>query len=156
MPYENILNVPGMAMIDTSALVQNLKKVKADFHLSIQQIEQLIKANGDYVSERTLRRVFANNAEGHRFRYEFTLKPIARVLLYTKNADGNEDEIVKSLKSIIQIKNEEIEILQEYLDGLKAEYQRRVDFLRTQIDLKDKRMDEKDEMIKKLMDRVLG
>ena len=155
MPSENILNVPGMAMIDTSALVQNLKKVKAERQLSFQQIKQLIKDNGDFVSERTLRRVFAHNAEGHRFRYEFTLKPIARVLLYTENADGNEDEVVKSLKSIIQIKNEEIEILQEYLDGLKAEYHRRVDFLRAQIELKDKRMDEKDEMLKKLVNRFL-
>ena len=124
--------------------------------LSFQKIQEMVEANGDFVSERTLRRVFAEDADGQHFRYEVTLKPIARALLYTDNANGNKKEVEKSLKSIIHIKNEEIETLKEQIDSLKAEYQRRVDFLRSQIDLKDKRMDEKDEIIKKLMEKVLG
>lgn len=158
MPSENILEVPEMDMTETSELVQHLREIKTERHLSFPQIQKMIEANGDFVSERTLRRVFADDAEGQRFRYEITLKPIARALLYTDNVsgNGNDEELAKSLKSIIHIKNEEIEMLQEQLDALKVEYNRRVYFLRSQIELKDKRMDEKDEIIKKLMERVLG
>ena len=62
---------------------------------------------------------------------------------------------VEGLKAIIRLKNEEIERLHEEIESIKEEYVLRVAFLRDQIDKKDKRMDEKDDIIHKLMEKVL-
>ena len=102
----------------------------------------------------TLRRVFADGSEDVNFNYENTLLPIARVLMdFTQEAIREEPdaEEINGLRAIIRVQTEEIERLHELNEHLEA----RVTFLIGQIEKKDRRMDEKDEIVRRLMDKVL-
>lgn len=58
-----------------------IKKARVEKRLSYQAIVDGCEKNGDYVSMSTVRRVCAEGSENHRFRYEATLRPIARFVL---------------------------------------------------------------------------
>ena len=62
---------------------------------------------------------------------------------YAKEIDG--------LKAVIHVQNEEIARLHDMKEHLES----RITFLLEQIDKKDRRMDEKDAIIKKLMEKCL-
>ena len=62
---------------------------------------------------------------------------------YSKEIDG--------LKAVIHVQNEEIARLHEIKEHLES----RITFLLEQIERKDRRMDEKDEIIRRLMEKCL-
>jgi len=103
----------------------------------------------------TLRRVFAEGSEDVNFSYDRTIAPIARALLFQDAAEteGNaaEDDRIEGLRAVILLKNGEIEQLQE----LNTHLESRIAFLLEQIEKKDRRMDEKDELIRQLMAKIL-
>lgn len=105
----------------------------------------------------TLRRVFADNSElnADAFNYETTLLPIAEVLLDAEDVPTPENSPytaeITALKSVIHVQNEEIARLHDLKEHLEA----RVTFLLEKIEKKDRRMDEKDEIIRKLMEKCL-
>lgn len=157
-----------MEMTVTKELITNLKRVKAEYELTIPRIKEMCDRNGDYLSLSTLRRVFAENSEEDGgFSYDRTLAPLARALLFQDNEteeDNPEAEAdrLEGLRAVILLKNEEIDRLKDLNDDLKqqlsdlrAEYDLRLRFLRDQIELKDRRMDEKDRMINRLMEKCL-
>ena len=149
-----------MDISSTQEVILKLKAVKKENELSLPQVLKMIEANGDYLSMTTLRRVFAVNSEqDDSFSYDKTIRPIARALLFQSNSQEESDKVtaveVEGLKAIIRLKNEEIDLLHEQIESLKAENVRRIAFLRDQIDKKDKRMDEKDTLIHKLLEKVL-
>ena len=146
-----------MELTKSQELIKHLKMVKARDEITYPRIMERIEANGKYLSLSTLRRVFAEgselNADG--FSYENTLMPIAEALLSIEDVPTPEDSPfateIDGLKAVVRVQNEEIARLlelKEHLDG-------RVTFLLEQIERKDRRMDEKDELIRKLMDKVL-
>ena len=116
-----------------------------------------MEKNGKVVSLTTLRRVFAEGSENNanNFSYENTLLPIAEVLLNVEDlptpASSPYAAEIDGLKSVIHVQNEEIARLHE----LKEHLENRITFLLEQIERKDRRMDEKDEIIRKLMERCL-
>lgn len=117
-------------------------------------MEQLEK-NGHYVSLTTLRRVFAEGSERNdSFNYESTLLPLSEVLLSAEDIPTPDDspyaKEIDGLKSVIHVQNEEIARLHE----LKEHLEDRITFLLEQIEKKDRRMDEKDEIIKRLMAKL--
>lgn len=155
-----------MEMTVTKELITNLKRVKAEYELTIPRIKEMCDRNGDYLSLSTLRRVFADNSEEDGgFSYDRTLAPLARALLFQDNEVENpeaEADRLEGLRAVILLKNEEIDRLKDQNDELKqqlsdlrAEYDLRLRFLRDQIELKDRRMDEKDQMINRLMEKCL-
>ena len=81
--------------------------------------------------------------------------PIAEVLLEAEEVptpDGSPYAAeINGLKAVIHVQNEEIVKLTE----LKEHLESRVTFLLEQIEKKDRRMDEKDEIIRKLMEIAL-
>ena len=121
-------------------------------------IEEVEAADGeDSVSLSTLRRICADGSEASAgsFNYERILIPVRDALkrLQMKDLSGVAGaDVVDALKSMIHIQDEEIASLHAYKDHLES----RIEFLLEQIKLKDRRMDEKDEIIKRLMDRLLG
>lgn len=121
-------------------------------------IEEVEAADGeDSVSLSTLRRICADGSEATAgsFNYERILIPVRDALkrLQMKDVSGVAGaDVVDALKSMIHIQDEEIASLHAYKDHLEA----RIEFLLKQIELKDRRMDEKDAIIAKLMDKVLG
>lgn len=138
----------------TKDLVSKLKDVKAEKNLSLSKILELLDKSGEYVSKTTLSRVFAEDSETEMFKPE-TLIPIARVLLDTENLEETDSIDEQALKTLLQYKSQriaELEQLQasldrekvkshEKLDAERASHQRSIEFLKSQIELKDRRYD---------------
>lgn len=147
------------------SIISGLKAVKEAQNLTIKDIQQMVKdATGLDIAPSTLYRVFAEDAENDSFSYVRTLQPIERALLV--HNESTADAVVRAQLDtylhICQYKMEVIESLHEQIEKLKEDllaksedYNRRVAFLRDQIELKDTRMDRKDETIEKLLDQLL-
>ena len=139
-------------------LVNRLKKIKSENEITFPRILDMMEANGKTVSLSTLRRVFANGSDANSFSFENTLSPIAEVLL---NVDENQVQIdsahekyikeIEGLKSVIACQYEELVRYHETKEFLEG----RITFLLEQIAIKDRRLDDKDETIKRLMDKLL-
>ena len=147
--------VPQMEHTSAAELIRQLKEVKKTQEITYPRIMDRLEKRGYYVSLTTLRRVFADGSEksAASFSYENTLMPIAEVLLDAEDVPTPVNspwaKEIDALKSVIHVQNEEIARLHE----LKEHLENRVTFLLEQIDKKDRRMDEKDEIIKKLMEK---
>ena len=150
----------------TQEIILSLKAVKEKQRLSISQIKSMVDATGAYVSMTTLRRVFAEESEtADSFNYETTLRPIAQALLHDKGL-YTEDELVlaryEMYEAINRHKDEVIESLHKQIEALRDEHdarckecEKRQNFLMDQIALKDRRMERKDEIINRLLEKVL-
>ena len=146
-------------MEHTSAeqLIKQLKDIKARNEITYPRIMERMEKNGKYVSLTTLRRVFADGSEknANNFNYESTLLPIAEVLLEAGDVptpiSSPDAKQIDALKAVIHVQNEEIARLHD----IKEHLENRIAFLLEQIEKKDRRMDEKDEIIKKLMNKCL-
>lgn len=146
-----------MELTKSQELIRQLKEIKSKNEITYPRIMERMEKNGKYVSLSTLRRVFADNSEmnANNFNYENTLLPIAEALFNVEDMPTPKDspyaKEIDGLKAVIHVQNEEIARLHD----MKEHLEKRITFLLEQIDKKDRRMDEKDEMIKKLMELVL-
>ena len=138
-----------------------LKKIKQEQELSIKKIMDLLEDRGQFVSEGTLKKIFAEGSEEKSFRYQDTLAPLADVLL---DIYGDQSEIndVGSLKQIIREKNKQIEFLMIKLEEQKdvyaerkAMYERRIEELNAQLNRTDESSVRKDKMLEQLINKVL-
>lgn len=158
----------NLELTATREIILKLKAVKKEYELTIPRIKDMCDKNGDFIAPSTLRRVFAEGSEDNdSFSYDRTLAPLARALLFQDNdaeAENPEAEAdrMEGLRAVILLKNEQIDELTDQINELKkqladlrAEYDLRLRFLRDQIELKDRRMDEKDQMINRLMEKCL-
>ena len=146
-----------MELTRSQELIKLLKETKQKNEVTYPRIMDRMEKNGKYVSLTTLRRVFADGSEANagNFSYENTLLPIAEALLDAEDiptpADNPYAKEIDALKAVIHCQNEELSRLHE----IKEHLEDRITFLINQIALKDKRMDQKDELIKKLMEKCL-
>lgn len=138
-----------------------LKKIKQEQNLSIKKIMDLLEDQGQFVSEGTLKKIFAEGSEEKSFRYQDTLAPLADVLL---DIYGDQSEVndVATLKRIIREKNKQIEFLmvkmeeqKEVYAERKAMYERRIEDLNAQLKRLDISVEKKDKMLEQLMDKYL-
>ena len=141
----------------TKNLVLRLRAIREDLGLTIPE---LMAQTG--LSESTVRRVFTDDIDSvSGFNYEGTLMPLCDLLL--PKGDTNDSDLsqarIDGLLAVIEIKNQMIEDLTKQFEEARVRQADRckkcekdMDFLRKQIDLKDARMDKKDEWI----DRLLG
>lgn len=152
-----------MELKDNRELIIALKEAKVKQEITIPRLLDILQANNQTVSRTTLVRLFADGSEDNdSFNYSSTLKPVADVLL--ANEDEQEDtkhhlEMVR-LQSEIRVKDEAIVTLNNQIDSLikqveqtRADAAKQVEFLHRQIELKDRRMDLKDALIQRVMDR---
>lgn len=146
-------------MNKTRDLIIKLKAVKDEKGLSLNKIADLVEANGDFISRSSIQRVFAEGSENTSFRYEDTIRPIAKALLDIETIEATDDLDTATLKALLKYKIQRIEDLEsqvekleaeldkeklkrhEKIDDIRAEYERKIDFLKEQITIKDKRMD---------------
>ena len=146
-----------MELTRAQELIRQLKEVKEKNEITYPRIMERMEKNGKFVSLTTLRRVFADGSENNagNFNYESTLLPIAEVLLNVEDVPTAPDspyaKEIDGLKAVIHVQNEEIARLHEMKEHLES----RITFLLEQIEKKDRRMDEKDEIIRNLMSKVL-
>lgn len=145
-------------LIDTKAVILSLQKVKKEKKLSLEKIYKLVedKDPSCAVSRTTIARVFRDGAETQIFKWEASLRPIANALLDMEEIEIGDDIDTQAMKSILKLKKDLISELEAKLQTVQneeklkyhkkletetAKFQKSLDFLREQIDLKDKRID---------------
>lgn len=166
-------------MTNNKELIIQLKKVRDEKHLSFNDILDLMEQNGDYLSKSTLSRVFAEGSEDVSFRYDETIRPIAKAILDVDKIEEDDNDDVQALKRLVQQNEKLIAGLQQQITKLeldkdeerlsdlekmereRAAWGRSVDFLKDQIMKKDERIDKllnavqlKDEIINDLHDQL--
>lgn len=87
----------------TKEVISQLKSVRQEKGMSLQDIVEQCAANGSFVSLSSVRRVFADDSENAGFRYETTIQPIARVVL---GLDETEEEIKSEPHTLTEIETE--------------------------------------------------
>ena len=155
-------------------LIDKIRRVYKEKGLSYAQIISIAEENGDYVSKSILSRLFTEGSTDYNFRYEETLRPIAKVLLDMETIEETDDTDVQAMKSLLKFKIKKIEELERELDSVKVKHheklekereqsRRSIDFLKDQITLKDQRIDAllnsliaKDDQIKALLDEIVN
>lgn len=167
-------------MTNVKEIIINLKQVREEKKLSYGDILKLMEQNGDYLAKSTLSRVFAEGSEECSFKYEETIRPIAKALLDIETIEEDDTMDIQAMKSLLKYKIQRIEELEEQVKDLKAalsneklkyhekldqereQYYKRIDFLKDQVSLKDKRMDQlleavfqKDAQHKELLELIL-
>lgn len=148
--------------------IRRLKEIKAEQGLSIAKIMELLDQKGKYVSEATLKKIFADGSEEKNFRYVDTIAPLADVLL-DLYGDKSGIEDVESLREIIREKNKMIESLMIKLDEQKAIYntkeqlyherktifESQIEHLKGQIARYEIALDRKDAIIERLLSATI-
>ena len=141
--------------------IHRLKQIKAEQGLSIAKIMDLMESRGQFVSEATIKRVFADGSEDQNFRYQDSIAPIADVLLdiYGESSDIDDTE---SLRRIIHEKNKLIEFLMLKMDEKEQEFEKRIALYEERKALYEKTIDRfetqvsrKDELIERLLNTYL-
>ena len=135
-----------------SEIIRNLKRVRQENGLSISEIVRICEDSGNAVSETTIKKVFSDGSEALGFNYENTLKPIINALLDDHEETAETDMMV----SVAQFKEAKIQALEAQLTRQEDSYKRRIEFLMQQIEIKDSRLDKRDEMISKLIDSIIN
>ena len=168
-------------MTNTKDIIIKLKEVREEKGLSYGDILELMERNGDYLAKSTLSRVFGEGSEELSFDYENTIRPIAKALRDIETIDDTDNMDVQAMKSLLKYKIQRIEELEksladlnaaldrekvkyhEKLDKEREQHQKSIEFLKNQIDLKDKRMDQlldavftKDSQHKEMLDLILS
>lgn len=146
-------------MVETKELILKLKEVREEKGLSLNEIVGMVEENGDYVSRSSIQRVFSDSSETLSFRYEETIRPIAKALLDMETIEEGDNMDIQAMKTLLKYKIQRIEELErqiehleaekakdklknhEKIDNIRAEYEKKIDFLKGQIILKDKRID---------------
>ena len=132
-------------------IIKDAKRIKAETHVTYDEIlhkmEELDKSRT--FSNSTLRRIFrtGSEAKASSFNYGEILIPLDRAMLALSKEPRPElerDHELEAYKAIISIQGEEIDRIMELNQHLQA----RIEFLVKQIDAKD-------ELIKKLAEKVL-
>ena len=167
-------------MVNTKDIILKLKEVREEKGLSYTDILDLMEKNGDYLSKSTLSRIFAEGSEETNFKYDITLRPIAKALLDIETIEIDDATDVQAMKSLLRYKMQRIEELEKEVQSLstaldkervrsaeklekeREQSRRSIDFLKDQVELKDKRMDlllnavyEKDKIHKELMEHIM-
>lgn len=146
-------------MTNTKEIIMKLKEVRKEKNLSYGDILDLMEKNGDFLSKSTISRIFQDGSEDQSFRYEETIRPIAKALLDIETIEADDDIDVQAMKSLLQYKIQRIEELEQQIEQMEAAFDkerlsmhekmeqeravwgRSIEFLKEQISFKDQRMD---------------
>ena len=141
--------------------IRRLKEIKSEQGLSVPKIMDLMEERGQFVSESTLKRVFADGSEEQSFRYQDSIAPIADVLLDIYGDTSSLDD-AESLRHIIREKNKLIEFLMIKLDeqeaafeSRKSMYEERKSIYDRNIARLEKQIERKDDLIERLLNTYL-
>ena len=133
-------------------IILQLKRIKHERELSVQDIYLMVKGAGFSTSESSVRRVFAPGSEEQNFRFQDTIQPISQVMIGVKE-EGEPLNVAEAdaLKNIALLKDAMINDLQKENDELKkrvetlekaqADYITEISFLKGQIARKDDYID---------------
>ena len=146
-------------MTNTKEIILKLKEVRNEKGYSYGDILDLMEKNNDYLSKSTISRVFQDGSEDLSFRYEETIRPIAKALLDIETIEEGDNLDVRAMKSLLQYKIQRIQELEQQLEQLECSFDKErlkfhekleqerdranksIEFLKNQVSLKDKRID---------------
>ena len=141
-------------MIDTQNVIDSLQKIYKKRKLTQQKAYQIVYDFDplNCPSETTIARVFRKGAKAENFRWEASLRPIANAILNLEEIDPGDSPEEQALKSMLKLKKDQLGIVNEereeetdkYHKRLAEEldkFQKSLDFLKKQIELKDERID---------------
>ena len=141
--------------------IRRLKEIKSEQGLSVPKIMDLMEERGQYVSESTIKRVFADGSEEQSFRYQDSIAPIADVLLDIYGDTSSLDD-AESLRHIIREKNKLIEFLMIKLDEQEAAFESRKSMYEERKSIYDRniarlenQIERKDDLIERLLNTYL-
>jgi hypothetical protein len=148
--------------------IKRLKQIKQEQGLSISQIMDIMEKQGKFVSEGTLKKVFADGSEDKPFRYQDSIAPVADVLLDIYGDTSGLDD-VESLRQIIREKNKLIELFvikieelgeeakarEKLYEDRKAAFEKTIESLELQVHRLHEQVDRKDIMLEKLVNTIL-
>lgn len=153
-------------MTNTKELVLEIKRIIEEEQLEPADLKRMMEEAGEIpLSDATFSRLKEKDSETNRkFNYDYTLAPLARVLGIDA-IDANDTEEVKALKEMLRLKHVHIGKLEQQLDKekvkrheqveeVRAQCKKSIDFLREQMDLKDKRMDTLLERVGKCLNMI--
>lgn len=145
-------------------VIKQLKIVREDRGLSLQRILDMVLESGGNISMGTVRRVFEDGSEERNFRYEDSIKPIADVLLNvqsTPSTSGADVAELDALRALVRYKNSyiaELEAVATNIDArvaaVKEEEQKKIDFLKEQIAVKDGQLSENRKLLDERRDFI--
>jgi predicted protein tyrosine phosphatase len=78
-------------MTKTRDIIIKLKEVRKEKGLSYSDILDLMEKNGDYLAKSTLSKLFSEGSEDLSFKYEETIRPIAKALLGIETIEVDDD-----------------------------------------------------------------
>ena len=141
--------------------IRRLKEIKSEQGLSVPKIMNLMEERGQFVSESTIKRVFADGSEEQSFRYQDSIAPIADVLLDIYGDTSSLDD-AESLRHIIREKNKLIEFLMIKLDEQEAAFESRKSMYEERKSIYDRniarlenQIERKDDLIERLLNTYL-
>ena len=138
-----------MPQKDIPQIILELKKAKNEKEITYPRWLDMLEANGTPLGLTTLRRVFADGSEKNdSFNYASTIAPLEAILLLDEIPEPESNPYAKELeghKAVIHAQNEELVRAYQMIEHLED----RIRFLVGQID-------KKDELIQRLMDKVLS
>ena len=146
-------------MPNTRQIILKLKEVREERNLSYDKIVSMLETNGDFLSKSSVSRVFKDGSEDKSFNYNTTIRPIAKALLDMETIEEDDSPEEQAMKIIMKAKMDRILELEEQVRELKEQnahekihyhekldkeretFRRSLDFMKHQIELKDKRID---------------
>ena len=142
-------------------LIMQLKQYREEHGFSHKRIVDIVceyaeqNKTDDYVSLSTVKRVFRDGSEDDdSFNFDLTIRPIAAALLGLESVSPKAHDKELSI-SLLRYKNERIQQLEKQLEDERELANRRVEFLKEQISVKDGYLQKKDELITKLIEAAL-
>ena len=142
-------------------LIMQLKQYREEHGFSHKRIVDIVceyaeqNNTDDYVSLSTVKRVFRDGSEDDdSFNFDLTIRPIAAALLGVNSVSPKAHDKELSM-SLLRYKNERIQALEKQLADEREQTERRIAFLTSQIDVKDKYLQEKDRLISMMIEAAL-
>lgn len=143
-------------------LILQLKQYREEHGLSCQRIVDIVceyaetNNTDDYVSLSTVKRIFRDGSENDdSFNYDLTIRPIASALLGVDSITPKAHDKELSM-SLLRYKNERIQHLEQQLEDERRQTEKRIEFLTSQISVKDRYLQEKDRLISILIEAALN
>ena len=134
--YQKMKRTDFVEELNISRLITEIKKLAEKNHLSAQRIYDLIEEEGDHVSLNTIKKVLMPGSEELNYNYHLSIQPIARVLNGVYGDDSG-DAAIDGLRAAIRVKDAVLERKDIHI----ADLERKVEWLKGQILLKDQRID---------------
>ena len=135
-----------MELKSNEDLIVELKKVLSEKSIGPAELGKIMEEHKHPIAKTTIQRFFKEGSEvNDSFRYKDTLKPMAEIFLPDKNQSS--DEIAELKEKIENLSKQIAEIYEMASKGMS--------FMRSQIDLKDTRMERKDAWIQEQRDEIL-